>query len=605
MTRVVVLNFGMGSLETGFPSITARLGLSAALVTQITASLPPAPHLAQLYRSWRVLYDALVRYPVRQLSPAGISIEATGLTHISTADFEHLNTQLSQSLNTWLNHLSFQPIERHLRTHISPTETVRIVIESDQELLWRLPWQAWEFIKTDYPYSEIALSPPNYSEPVQFSSPLRRQKVRVLMILGDSRGINVVHDVRILQQLPGIQLTTLAEPSRTEVIQALWSKRWDILLFSGHSSSHHNATHGTLFINHTAHHNKITITELQEALHHAVQKGLQLAIFNSCDGLGLARDLANAQIPLPPFVVMREAVPDCVAHTFLKNFLQMFAKGSPFHLAVRQAREQLRSLEDQLPGVAGLPIICQHPVVMPPTWAELRGQKHKATQTRYPLPRWRYWRRYGWGIVLGSALFTYGFWGGTLAQRLNQWGVAAAQEDRLVTSRWFYRAAIALAPFAPEAYYHMGRLCEQQQDDLDCALTAYRQAADRGSETAIVQHARLVLRTQTKNAINRVMRATERCWDSSQNQVRAECFGVRAWALWEDNRPQEAKGLVQKSLHLSPNSPHELCLYAQILESEQNPSQAKLYWDRVIQHSQYNINEQNICLKKAYQRHPY
>jgi cytochrome c-type biogenesis protein CcmH/NrfG len=148
----------------------------------------------------------------------------------------------------------------------------------------------------------------------------------------------------------------------------------------------------------------------------------------------------------------------------------------------------------------------------------------------------------------------------------------------------------------------VGRLCEQKQDDLDCALGAYQRAANRGSETAIIKHARLVLRTQPRNSIEWVMRATERCWDSPQHQVRAACFGVRAWALWEDNRPQEAKEFVQKSLHLAPNSPHELCLYAQILESEQNPTQAEPYWARVIQHSQYNVNEQNRCLQKAYQR---
>ncbi|MDB9493183.1 CHAT domain-containing protein [Spirulina major CS-329] len=597
MTRVVVLNFGLGSLETGFPSITARLGLSGPLLTQSTASLPPAPHIVQLYRSWRVLYDALASYPVRQLSTPGISIEATGITHISTTDFENLNTKLSQALNTWLNHTAFRPIERHLRTHISPTETFRIVIESDQELLWRLPWQAWELLKTDYPYGEIALSPPNYSAPVLFSPPLRRQKVRVLVILGDSRGINVMHDVRVLKQLPGIQLTTLDEPSRAEVIQALWAKRWDILLFSGHSSSHHDATHGTLFINPTAHHNKITITELQEALNHAVQQGLQLAIFNSCDGLGLARDLAAAQIPLPPFVVMREAVPDCVAHTFLKSFLRTFAEGYPFHLAVRYAREQLRSLEDKLPGVSGLPIICQHPAVIPPTWAELRGQELKTTQTR-PLPGQR---RYGWGLALASVLVVYGFWGEMLAQQLNQWGNAAAQEDHLVTSRWFYQGAIALAPLASEAYYNLGRLCEQKQENLDCAFKAYRNAANRGSGAAIVKSAQLSLRTQT-HRVEEVIVMTERCLHSSQIQVQAECFSTRAWALWEDGRPQEAKFWTQKSLRLSLTNPHALCLYAQILESEKNPSQARVYWEQVIKYSHYHTNEQNTCLKKAYQR---
>ncbi|NJL10173.1 MAG: hypothetical protein HC908_08410 [Calothrix sp. SM1_7_51] len=54
----------------------------------------------------------------------------------------------------------------------------------------------------------------------------------------------------------------------------------------------------------------------------AIQKGLKLAIFNSCEGLGLARQLASLHIP--QVIVMREPVPDKVAQEFLKYFLQFF-----------------------------------------------------------------------------------------------------------------------------------------------------------------------------------------------------------------------------------------------------------------------------------------
>ncbi|MEQ8751954.1 MAG: hypothetical protein RID09_00355 [Coleofasciculus sp. G1-WW12-02] len=80
-----------------------------------------------------------------------------------------------------------------------------------------------------------------------------------------------------------------------------------------------------------------------------------MVIFNSCDGLGLVRDLAAARIPLPPSIAMREPVVDAVAHTFLQYFLREFAWGEPFHLAVRQARERLKGLEDRFPGASWLP----------------------------------------------------------------------------------------------------------------------------------------------------------------------------------------------------------------------------------------------------------
>ncbi len=91
----------------------------------------------------------------------------------------------------------------------------------------------------------------------------------------------------------------------------------------------------------------MTVEQLKKALAQAVGKGLQLAIFNSCDGLGLARDLAQLQIPYTIF--MGEPVPDTVAQQFLKYFLASFTQGKNFYLAVKEARERLEALETKFP----------------------------------------------------------------------------------------------------------------------------------------------------------------------------------------------------------------------------------------------------------------
>ena len=98
---------------------------------------------------------------------------------------------------------------------------------------------------------------------------------------------------------------------------------------------------------------------------------MQLAIFNSCDGLGLAANLAELQIP--QMIVMREPVPDRVAQKFLKNFLSEFASEKPLYYAVRAAREKLQGLEDEFPCATWLPTLCQNPAAVPRTWQELRG----------------------------------------------------------------------------------------------------------------------------------------------------------------------------------------------------------------------------------------
>jgi len=107
----------------------------------------------------------------------------------------------------------------------------------------------------------------------------------------------------------------------------------------------------------------------------AIAKGLQLAIFNSCNGLGLAKQLEDLHIP--QIIVMRELVPDQVAQEFLKYFLDAFAGGESLYLAVRSARGRLHDegLEAGIPGVTWLPIICQNPATMPMIWPRNNNRK--------------------------------------------------------------------------------------------------------------------------------------------------------------------------------------------------------------------------------------
>ena len=61
------------------------------------------------------------------------------------------------------------------------------------------------------------------------------------------------------------------------------------------------------------------LEEIKKTLRSAISKGLKLAIFNSCDGLGLARQLAD--LNLPYIIVWREVVPDKSAQKFLQYFI--------------------------------------------------------------------------------------------------------------------------------------------------------------------------------------------------------------------------------------------------------------------------------------------
>ncbi len=292
-------------------------------------------------------------------------IDDTEITHISQAEFDQLCQKLQLQLNTWLNADAFRPIDRQLRTHLKPTDEFRLIVAAADPKLLRLPWCLWEFF-SDYPKAEVALSPPEYTRSLQVSSTRPRGKVRILGILGNSQGINIAQDQQLLQQLPNTEIKFLVEPKAQELNQQLWQPGWDMLFFAGHSSS--SKGKGCIHLNPTE---SLTIEELKYGLRTAIAHGLKLAIFNSCDGLGLAQALAD--LHLPQVIVMREPVPDLVAQEFLKHFLAAFTQGQSLYLAVRQAREQLQALESKFPCATWLPVICQNPAELPPTWQEWCG----------------------------------------------------------------------------------------------------------------------------------------------------------------------------------------------------------------------------------------
>ncbi|WP_088889230.1 CHASE2 domain-containing protein [Leptolyngbya ohadii] len=208
----------------------------------------------------------------------------------------------------------------------------------------------------------MALSPANYGRSLQNATQANRRKVRILAILGDAEEIDIESDRRFLEQLSQSKITFLVEPDRPTLNQQLWQGQWDVLFFAGHSSSQGQRQ---MQINSREY---LTIEQLQYGLRAAIANGLKLAIFNSCDGLALARDLAD--LHLPQVIVMREPVPDFVAQAFLKSFLAAFSGGRSLYTSVRQAREQLQGWEDTFPCATWLPVICQNPAEVPSLWTD-------------------------------------------------------------------------------------------------------------------------------------------------------------------------------------------------------------------------------------------
>ena len=399
MSKLVVFNLGRGDLKRGFPSVTVQLWEEGnPIAMQFIGSLPPAPELWQVYQRWQLLYQLLYEalYPSlgwrkrinKQDEEIDIEIDEDDVTNVSSIDFGNLCDDLSKKINTWLKSESFRNIDQKLRTTLDPNDEIRIILATEDEQVKRLPWHLWDFFE-DYQSSSFGISAPE----IQQVKPLRTRPnnpIRILAIIGNSEGIDVQKDRAILENLPGAETVFLVEPQRQELDRWLWDKQgWDILFFAGHGSTENsqpqtgNEATGRIQINKT---DCLTIHQLKNALRAAIASGLRLAIFNSCDGLGLVRPLASLHIP--QMIVMREPVPDLVAQEFLKHFLQAFASGESFYTAVREAQVRLQGLEGDFPCASWLPVMCQNPLEAPLVWQKpSSAPKSKLLSTRRILPK--------------------------------------------------------------------------------------------------------------------------------------------------------------------------------------------------------------------------
>jgi len=292
-----------------------------------------------------------------------IRIENSGLHHISVVELSSLCRDLSNQVNTWLKSQSFLNIDQRLRMHLGWDDEIQFIIETNDDVLLRLPWHLWSFFE-NYPKAETALSGLEYQQANKQKVIPLKNEVRILAIIGDGEGINLETDEAVIKGLSNqAHVELLREPKLDELYEQL-DKQWDILFFAGHSYRN-----GQIQLNRR---DKLSLDRFKYPLAKAISNGLKLAIFNSCDGLDLARSLADLRIP--QVIVMREPVPDVVAQEFLRHFLSAFSTGHSLYTSVRQARERLIILEEKYPCATWLPVIWQNPAEAPTTWKEWCGQ---------------------------------------------------------------------------------------------------------------------------------------------------------------------------------------------------------------------------------------
>jgi hypothetical protein len=300
MSNKILLKLGTGNLQTGWLQVSAVLEKSGRTIAQVQGSLPNNLQLQHLYSLWQFGYEAYYEqsFSVLRGQHPEIEVEDTGIEGFSAITFQEACNQLQHCILTWLESPSFSNINNQIRLRFQPDDEITIVIETEDELVYHLPWHFWQVLQ-DFRKAEVAFSIQTHQYQRVVAT---RSKPRILAVLGDSTNIDLDADAEFIRQLRA-EVVFLDQPSPVELsLQLDDLQGWDLLFFAGHGSDQGT---GTIQLSPTE---SLTLRELSNALESAIARGLQLAIFNCCSGLKLGSDLA--MLNMPTVIVMREAVPN-------------------------------------------------------------------------------------------------------------------------------------------------------------------------------------------------------------------------------------------------------------------------------------------------------
>jgi CHASE2 domain-containing sensor protein len=365
MSKLVILEIRNADSEQRYP-VTLRIGDNIHTMNSTGGYFPPAKDL-------RETYDNLQQQRNERGFGFYRKLEVMKKGKITKTSVKKSANYVENSVNNWLSSKDdcFQLVKEQLLAVLEAEQgDVRLMIQTDDVYLWRLPWHLWskfDKFSIEPVFSRLHLNANTKSNLQLIKS---KNKVRILVILGDSTNIDIEADLRLLEESLAqndAYIKTLVATSSSKLNEQLWEQNWDILFFAGHSYSEDNYNQGQLALSETE---SIAIKDLKYGLENAIKHGLKLAIFNSCDGIGLVNELTSIQIPA--VIAMRERVPDEVAQKFLESFLEAFAKeNKSLRDSVMQARKRLHGMEGEYPCASWLPMIYEHPAVEFPSWDDL------------------------------------------------------------------------------------------------------------------------------------------------------------------------------------------------------------------------------------------
>lgn len=332
---------------------------------QLLVNLEYKKELQKRYQRWQQRYSRFYKFTSLHQEDGNSSNLDSCSFKPSTGDSAHdlveAEKELMEEFQRWLGEGEARKIRELIRNELirvareSSTQGQKAGIEYGIDIflacdseLERLPWEAWELVPSGTPPGTIRIIRTSMNDldgaPDRSGSvdrPQQSRKTRILAILGDDPRLPLTEDWKALRSLRSIAEVQRVnwEPEestcdlKNKVAQAIANDLgWDVLFFAGHSDET-KVTGGRVKI---APDVFLSISEIEEQLTQARKNGLQLAIFNSCSGLSIAKSLVNLGLQV---VVMREPIRNDVAQSFIGVFCKHLSQREDVLdslLAVRQ-----------------------------------------------------------------------------------------------------------------------------------------------------------------------------------------------------------------------------------------------------------------------------
>ncbi|NES18070.1 MAG: ABC transporter substrate-binding protein [Symploca sp. SIO3E6] len=358
----VILSF-TGTADSGF-YVDVKVCENGTPIKQDRQRIPAVSELESKYQNWQRHYIAQGRVVARSRREIVLPNEEVGYSYVDSCReaARNLESYLDQH---WFSGDKFKLLKEWIRgqTVLQTDNSVPVFFEfrtdshEQDRLLRRLPWSCWDL------FAELSNTEPVLGMAVgrPVSSTLRN--IRVLLVLGsDEGGLDLAEDECLVSDLSniGAQVNCLSCPEPEKLYLELNNNCYDIFFFAGHSLSEEAQGRSTILLQPKK---PVPISVLNDSLKTASRNGLKLAIFNSCDGLGLA-DTLLSNTGIPSVIVFKEPVIDEAARKFLQCFLEEFSTGKPLFLSMREAKNRLKFLEvrqnNPLLNASWLPVVCQN-----------------------------------------------------------------------------------------------------------------------------------------------------------------------------------------------------------------------------------------------------